>query len=196
LKGKDLYNEEDLLTRMAEGEQEAFTLLYRRHWEALFISTVRVILNKEDAEDIVQEVFASLWNRRTALNLTGPLGAYLQTSVKYKAINYIEKNITRRNYAQTLGKTAETSSPPSAEILLSVKEVQQLVRATIENMPPKMQEVYRLSRQQHLSHKEIALRLDISEETVKKHIQNALQLLKMAMGTTRLALAAIFYYLM
>ena len=181
---------------MAEGEQEAFTLLYRRHWEALFISTVRVILNKEDAEDIVQEVFASLWNRRTALNLTGPLGAYLQTSVKYKAINYIEKNITRRNYAQTLGKTAETSSPPSAEILLSVKEVQQLVRATIENMPPKMQEVYRLSRQQHLSHKEIALRLDISEETVKKHIQNALQLLKMAMGTTRLALAAIFYYLM
>jgi RNA polymerase sigma-70 factor (family 1) len=196
LKGKDLYNEEDLLTRMAEGEQEAFTLLYRRHWEALFISTVRVILNKEDAEDIVQEVFASLWNRRTALNLTGPLGAYLQTSVKYKAINYIEKNITRRNYAQTLGKAAETSSPPSAEILLSVKEVQQLVRTAIENMPPKMQEVFRLSRQQHLSHREIAVRLDISEETVKKHIQNALQLLKMAMGTTHLTLAAIFYYLM
>jgi RNA polymerase sigma-70 factor (family 1) len=180
LKGKDLDSDEALLTRMADGEQEAFALLYRRHWEPLFITTVRVILNKEDAEDIVQEVFASLWNRRTALNLTGPLGAYLRTSVKYKAINYIEKNITRRNYAQTLGKVAETSSPPSAEILLRMKEVQQLVRTVIGNMPPKMQEVFRLSRQQHLSHREIAVRLDISEETVKKHIQNALQLLRTA----------------
>lgn len=181
---------------MANGDQEAFTLLYRRHWEPLFITTVRVILNKEDAEDIVQEVFTSLWNRRTALNLTGPLGAYLHTSVKYKAINYIEKNITRRHYAQTLGKAAEASSPPSAEVLLRVKEVQQLVRTVIGNMPPKMREVFRLSRQEHLSHREIALRLDISEETVKKHIQNALQLLKTAMGNTPLAFAALFFHLM
>ena len=194
MKGKDLNSDELLLTRMADGDQEAFTLLYRRHWEPLFITTVRVILNKEDAEDIVQEVFASLWNRRTVLNLTGPLGAYLQTSVKYKAINYIEKNITRRNYAQTLGKAAEVSSPPSAEILLHVKEVQQVVRTVIGNMPPKMQEVYRLSRQQHLSHKEIALRLDISEETVKKHVQHALRLLKGAMGNSPLTLAALFFY--
>ena len=175
-----MISDEELLTRMADGDQEAFTLLYRHHWEPLFITTVRVILNREDAEDIVQEVFASLWNRRTELNLTGPLGAYLQTSVKYKAINYIEKNITRRNYAQTLGKVAETSSPPSAEILLRMKEVQQLVRTVIGNMPPKMREVFRLSRQQHLSHREIAVHLDISEETVKKHIQNALQLLRTA----------------
>jgi RNA polymerase sigma-70 factor (family 1) len=196
LKGKDLYSDELLLTRMADDDQEAFTLLYRRHWEPLFITTVRVILNKEDAEDIVQEVFASLWNRRTALNLTGPLGAYLQTSVKYKAINYIEKNITRRHYAQTLGKAAEASSPPSAEILLHVKDVQQVVQTVIRNMPPKMREVYRLSRQEHLSHREIAVRLDISEETVKKHIQNALQLLRMAMGNTPFAVAALFFYLM
>jgi RNA polymerase sigma-70 factor (ECF subfamily) len=153
-----------------------------------------VIQHKEDAEDIVQEVFAALWNRRAALKLTGPLGAYLQTSVKYKAINYIEKNITRRHYAQTLGKVAEASSPPSAEILLGMKEVQKLVQTVIENMPPKMREVYRLSRQEHLSHREIAVRLEISEETVKKHIQNALQLLRMAMGNASLAAAAIFFY--
>ncbi len=180
---------------MADGDQEAFTLLYRRHWEALFITTVRVIQNKEDAEDIVQEVFASLWNRRTVLNLTGPLGAYLQTSVKYKAINYIEKNITRRHYAQTLGKAAEVSSPPSAEILLHVKEVQHVVQTVIGNMPPKMREVYRLSRQEHLSHREIAVRLGISEETVKKHIQNALQLLRVALGNAPLAVAALFFYM-
>ena len=178
MKGNDRDSDEELLTRMANGDQGAFTLLYRRHWEPLFITAVRVILNKEDAEDIVQEVFAALWNRREELNLTGQLGAYLQTSVKYKAINYIEKNITRRHYAERLGKVAEASTPPSAEVLLRVKELQQAVETTIGNMPPKMQEVYRLSRQEHLSHREIATRLDISEETVKKHIQNALQLLR------------------
>src|SRR6202012_5278265 len=99
-------------------------------------------------------------------------------------IHYIEKNITRRQYAGALNKVAEAATPPSAEVLLRVKEVQQLVRTVVGTMPPRMREVYRLSRQEHLSHREIAIRLDISEETVKKHIQNALQLLRMAMGNT------------
>ena len=181
---------------MAGDDQAAFTGLYRRHWESLFVTTVRVIGNKEDAEDIIQEVFASLWNRRKSLNLTGPLAGYLQVSVKYKAINYIERNITRRHYLAKLSKAAESGAPASAELLLRVKEVQQLIQTVIGNMPPKMREVYQLSRQEHLSHKEIAARLAISEETVKKHIQNALQLLKAAMGKAPASIPALLFYLL
>ena len=186
----------ELLHRMAADDQAAFTCLYRRHWESLFVTTVLVIRNREDAEDIIQEVFASLWNRRKALNLTGPLAGYLQASVKYKAINYIEKNITRRHYLATLAKATETGAPVSPELLLRVKEVQQLMQTVIENMPPKMQEVYRLSRQEHLTHNEIATRLGISEETVKKHIQNALQLLRNAMGKAPASIPALLFYLL
>jgi RNA polymerase sigma-70 factor (family 1) len=196
LKDTVLDSDEDLLSRMADDDQAAFTSLYRRHWETLFITTVRVIGNREDTEDIIQEVFASLWNRRKALNLTGPLAGYLHTSVKYKAISYIDRNITRRHYLAVLSKAAESGAPASPEVLLRVKEVQQLIQTVIENMPPKMQEVFQLSRREHLSHKEIATRLGISEETVKKHIQHALQLLRSAMGKAPASVPALLFYLL
>ncbi len=181
---------------MADNDQAAFTTVYRRHWETLFTTTVRVIGNKEDAEDIIQEVFTSLWNRRKVLNLTGPLTGYLQASVKYKAINYIERNITRRHYLAALSQAAEAGVPASPEVLLRVKEVQQLIQTVIENMPPKMREVFQLSRREHLSHKEIATQLGISEQTVKKHIQHALQSLRLAMGKAPVSIPALLFYLL
>jgi RNA polymerase sigma-70 factor (ECF subfamily) len=167
---------------MAGDDQAAFASLYRQHWESLFVTTVRVIGNKEDAEDIIQEIFTSLWGRRKELKLTGPLAGYLRASVKYKAINYIEKNITRRHYLDSLNKAAEAGGAASPEALLRVKEVQKEIQMVVASMPPKMREVYRLSRQEQLNQREIADRLFISEETVKKHIHNALQLLRMALA--------------
>ena len=196
LKDRVLDSDVELLCRMADDDQEAFTSVYRRHWESLFITTVRVIGNKEDAEDIIQEVFTSLWNRRKVLNLTGPLAGYLQASVKYKAINYIERNITRRHYLAALNEAAKAGVPASPEVLLQVKEVQQLIQTVIENMPPKMREVFELSRSHYLSHKEIAARLGISEETVKKHIQHALQLFRSAMGKAPASVPALLFYLL
>src|SRR5258708_2175619 len=93
-------------------------------------------------------------------------------------------------------KTAEAGAPASPELLLRVKEVQQLIQTVIGNMPPKMREVYQLSRQEHLTHREIAERLAISEETVKKHIQNALQLLRSAMGKAPASIPALLFYLL
>jgi RNA polymerase sigma-70 factor (family 1) len=191
LETTELYSDDDLLRLMAGNDQAAFTSLYRSYWEPLFVTTVKVIGSKEDAADIVQEVFISLWNRRQDLSLTSSLTAYLHASVKYKAINYIEKNITRRNYLQTLTNMEAAPSPPSAEVLLHIKEIQELIQTVIRNMPPKMREVYQLSRQEHLSHKEIAIRLGISEETVKKHIQHALHLIKTSLGQARVSLSIL-----
>jgi len=87
---------------LASGDTAAFTSLYRRYWESLFLTAVKVIRCKQDAADIVQEIFMSLWRRREELAITGSLAAYLQTSVKYKTIHYIEKNITRRHYLDTI----------------------------------------------------------------------------------------------
>ncbi|HEY4875045.1 MAG TPA: sigma factor, partial [Puia sp.] len=64
----------------------------------LAIPTTKITGNKEDASDIVQEIFLSLWNRRASIEIAGSLAAYLYTSVRYKTIHYIEKNITRKDY--------------------------------------------------------------------------------------------------
>lgn len=180
---------------MRRDDQEAFTLLYRRYWEDLFVAAAKVLRGKEEAADVVQDVFLSLWNRRHEINIEGSLAAYLQVSVRYKAIHYIEKNITRRDYLALLTDVVINTIPPAAEVQLQLKEVKQAIHDTVARMPPKMQEVYRLSRQEHLSHKEIADKLGISVETVKKHIQHALQLIKTALGYTSVSLSMLLLHL-
>jgi len=179
---------------MSSDDQEAFALIYRRYWEGLFITAVKALRGKQEAEDVVQDVFLSLWNRRKELDIEGSLSAYLHTSVRYKAIHYIEKNITRRDYLALLTDVAVNTLSPSAEIQLQLKEVQQTIRETVARMPPKMQEVYHLSRHEHLTHKQIAEKLGISAETVKKHIQHALQLIKTALGYNSIAVSFVLLY--
>lgn len=171
-------SDKQLLQQMAEGDQNAFAELYQRYWEDLFITAAKALRGKEEAADVVQDVFFSLWNRRNELHLQGSLTAYLHTSVRYKCIHYIEKNITRRDYLVQLTKVARSASYLDAEINLQLKELQQTINKAVAKMPRKTKEVYRLSRQEHLSYKEISDYMSISVETVKKHIRHALQLIR------------------
>ncbi|MEP7259488.1 MAG: RNA polymerase sigma-70 factor, partial [Flavitalea sp.] len=164
---------------------------YQRYWEDLFVTAVKVTHSPEDARDIVQEIFLSLWNRRNELGIAGSMEGYLQTCVRYKAIDYIEKNITRRRYLEALLETVETNLVPDAETQLKLKELQQAVSSAVSQMPVRMRQVYQLSRQEQLSHKEIASLLGISDETVKKHIHHALQHIRSAIDHTTIPYAVL-----
>jgi RNA polymerase sigma-70 factor (ECF subfamily) len=186
--------DEQLLGKMAEGDREAFTFLYRRYWEGLFVTAAKTLRGKDEAADVVQDVFLSLWNRRKELNIQGSIAAYLHTCVRYKCINYIEKNITRRDYLLLLTEVEINNFPASAESNLVLKEMQETISKTVSKMPPKMQEVYKLSRQEHLSYKEIAEYMSISVETVKKHIQHALNLIRTDLPPNIYISAAIIFF--
>ena len=186
-----IHTDETLLSLVADGDKEAFTMLYRRYWEDLFTSAARALRSKTDAADLVQDIFLSIWNRRNDLRITGSLAAYLQTSVRYKVIKYIEKNITRRDYLVLLTEVLVNYQPPDAESQLQIKELQHVIHSAVQQMPNKMREVYQLSRKHHLSHKEIAERLAISDETVKKHIQHALQIIKTAISLNATTFAVL-----
>ncbi|WP_205508883.1 RNA polymerase sigma factor [Longitalea arenae] len=186
-----IHTDELLLSQVADGDKDAFTLLYRRYWQSLFTTAAKALRSKTDAADLVQDIFLSIWNRRHDLRITGSLAAYLQTSVKYSVIKYIEKNITRRDYLVLITEMLVHYQPPDAESQLQIKELQSLIQSAVEQMPQKMREVYQLSRKHHLSHKEIAERLGISDETVKKHIQHALQIIKTAISHNATTLAVL-----
>ncbi|SKD00888.1 RNA polymerase sigma-70 factor, ECF subfamily [Chitinophaga ginsengisegetis] len=191
-----MLTDDALLRMMKSDDAEAFTFIYRRYWEPLFITAVKALRGKQEAEDIVQEVFLSLWNRRQEINIESSLAAYLQTSVRYKVIHYIEKNITRRDYLALLIDATVNSLPPTADQQLRLKEVQETIRDAVAKMPPKMREVYHLSRHVHLTHREIAEKLGISTETVKKHIQHALHLIKTALDYNTGTAAVLIFYLL
>jgi RNA polymerase sigma-70 factor (ECF subfamily) len=180
-----------LVNLLKEDDEAAFSMLYLRHWDKMFLVAAKVLRSQDDAMDVVQDVFFSIWRRRRDLPAEASLAAYLRTSTKYAAIDLIRKDITRNDYLTILVQLAEGAALEDPNTLLQLKEIQKIVDRTVSAMSPKMREVYQLSRRDQLSHKEIAERMEISSETVKKHIQNALQLIRSAMSESPIALITL-----
>ena len=169
------------MTRLSEDDGEAFTLIYHHYWDDLLISAAKVLREKDVAADVVQDVFLSLWNRRKEIDIKESIEAYLHTSVRYKAIHYIEKNITRDDYLQSLMDEIKISEESSLVYYVEQKETLQRLDEAVQKLPSRMQEVYFLSREENLNYKQIADKLGISSETVKKQIKNALKHIKVAL---------------
>jgi len=192
----ELHTDQALLQQLSQSDQAAFTAIYERYWKLLFREAMNVLRSQKEAEDCVQELFVSLWNRRQTLSIT-TLRAYLQTAIRYQCIDRIEKDMIRGGYLEDFTTYMEANQTmPSIEEEMYARELAASIDQLMDKMPGKMQEVFRLSRQQHLTHREIATRLQISEETVKKQIYLALKILKSNLGNTSFAMLimAAFVY--
>src|ERR1700744_4569491 len=97
------YTDEQLIRSLRNGDKGAFTEIYERYWDKLLVYTMRVIRRQPDAEDIVQELFVSIWRRRDSLDIERALSTYLYNSIRYLSFRYIEKNSTYLDYLQRLG---------------------------------------------------------------------------------------------
>lgn len=185
-----------LLQQLSQNDQAAFTAIYQRYWNSLFREAMNVLRSQKEAEDCVQEIFISLWKRRDTMAVNTSLKAYLQTAVRYKCIDHIEKNMIQGGYLRDFAAfQANFQAEPSVENNLYARELAAIIEQLMQKMPAKMREVYRLSRQEQLSHREIAQRLNISEETVKKQIYLALKILRSHLGDTTLATLICFAFI-
>lgn len=180
-----------LLELLKKSDEKAFAEIYQRYWERLSLQTLKVTHSREDAKDIVQEVFVSFWKRRMEIDVKESLQAYLLKSVRNGAIRYIERNITRNRYLQTLSDSfAEDYSSPDSQF--EFKEFKNCLDQAIASLPSKMQEVYLLSRNERMSYKEIANHLGVAENTVRKQVSNALKLLRASANESMILLLVIF----
>lgn len=171
-----------LLELMKDGDQEAFTTIYNKYWYPLMQHVMKAVRIYSEAEDIVQEIFVSIWKNRARLEIRGALSTYLFNSGRYMAIRNIERNVTRSNYLQRLSDQIDNGGVPSPETLLHMRELEERIEQAIESLPGKMKEIFNLSRKQQLSYREIAAQLGVSEETVRKQISNALNRLRIQVG--------------
>lgn len=170
----NIHTDAELFRQATLGDSHAFSVLYDRYWEPLLITATRVLRSSEDACDIVQDVFTSLWRRRETIVIEGSVAAYLHTSVRYHCIHQIERNITHRDYLPRFAEILSSTTNSNADEVLQFKEFRHAIEEAVNLLPPKMQQAYRLSREQELTHRQIAQIMNISTETVKKHIQYAL----------------------
>jgi RNA polymerase sigma-70 factor (ECF subfamily) len=97
-------DDSELTHLLCDGNREAFNEIYERYWLKLYMASIKRIKSSDDAKDIVQDLFISLWMKRESLVINKSLSSYLYTAIKYKVINYIEANIVKNNYLSSLKK--------------------------------------------------------------------------------------------
>lgn len=170
-----------LLNLLKEDNKEAFDVIYMRYWERLYYYLVKAIKDTAEAEDILQEVFVSLWKRRGNLDNIGSLYTYLFSCVRYGGFRYIRNEI-KKNRFKASWQSLLTDADDLFERQLDANELSRLVNKEIDRLPLKMREVFLLSRREDLSHREIAHKLNISDKTVKKQINNALKYLHLKLN--------------
>lgn len=172
-----LDSDDILLHRMREDDVSAMKELYNNYWKLLYISSYNVLQNKELCEDIVQEVFIDIWNNRKKISIKTSVKAYLYACARYKVFAEIKKNNKMINvtYFSTLDHRFQKVTPESE---LIYNELTEQINTIIEKLPEKCRNVFRLSREEQMSHKEISQHLNISTKTVENHITKALQIIR------------------
>jgi len=174
----------------------AFNAIYARYSQPLYLYILSKIEPAEAGKDVLQELFTSLWERRQTLSVHESLKSYLYQSARHKIIDIYRKNNTYRKYLQQLIEHFDVQ-PGSITELLDSKTRTEDVFETINQLPERMKEVFILSRVEHQTVEQIALRLGLSQQTVKNQITKALKILRTNHAQTDivlLLLTAAFFY--
>ncbi len=165
-----------ILERLKQGDRIAFDFVFKLYWDPLLIYLSKLVKDRTDAEDLLQNIFVNLWNKAQSSEIqhlhTWLYGAARKSALFYHRTQGNQKKLIASilDYIQVEGFSLSEQQQG--------KELQQIIDREIEQLPAKMKEVFILSRQEQLSYKEIAERLEISDQTVKKQISNALSILR------------------
>jgi RNA polymerase sigma-70 factor (ECF subfamily) len=168
--------DEMLLRLLKADDEKAFKEIYSRYWQPVFEAAYRRLVNKETAKELVQTVFLRIWEKRHTIQVHH-LPNYLQTAIKNSVINYIESTLVHKRYLQHV-MNSTTAFAPASETTASLHELAQAIEKAIALLPEKTRHVFRLSRFDHLSIREIATSLNISEKAVEYHITQSLKTLR------------------
>ncbi|MFD1258340.1 RNA polymerase sigma factor [Mucilaginibacter terrae] len=166
----------ELIGLISTGSQDAFQVLFNRHWKPLYAFVFRLTRDEDHSKDILQDVFMYIWNNREKLYTNESFLPYLHTIAKSSVMSNFRKNKVRLEGVDTLLNDIQT--PANSDDKLLLNEVQVAVDTELSKMPTNMRQCFKLSRYEDKSIKEIAAELKLSEQTVKNNISVALQRLR------------------
>jgi len=149
--------------------------LFHAHYASLCRKAYRIVNNKQIAEDIVQDVFFKLWERRKEINIRTSLAAYLKRMAFNESISFLRKNKDLLEFSDEIELIENVDE---AEKEIDKKELKVIINSAIEKLPPKCKTIFLLSRIEELTYKQIAEQLDISLKTVENHMGKALKILR------------------
>ncbi|TDQ75356.1 RNA polymerase sigma-70 factor [Sphingobacterium yanglingense] len=153
---------------------ETFELLFQQYWRRMYVFALKTMEDEDEAKEIVQDVFKSLWERKETLNIKD-VERYLLRSVKLKSLEHIRNKCTRQRHHDVIQTQSQVMYEDEQ---LQVKELAFKLNAIVEGLPKQCKNVFKMSREQGLTNKEIAQILLISERAVEYHISKALFVLR------------------
>lgn len=166
------YNERELLLSLAQGEDHAFASVFHHYRHRIYAIAFRLLGSASQAEDVVQDIFLKMWLKRGELHEISHFKAYLFTVTRNHIFTSL-KLIARQQLAASELSAAAANEIKDAAIIH--KEYEQILQRAIAQLSPQQELIYKLSKEEGLKRNEIADRLQLSPETIKVHLANAMR---------------------
>lgn len=170
-------NEQQNWQLISAGDKKAYEELFRAWYQPLCNYACSLLKDMDEAEEVVQNVFFNIWNKRESLQVTTSIKAYLYRAVHNDCLNKIKHGKVRTMYAQDY-KSSQGDSVVDSGKALEGKELNALIHKAIDSLPEQCGTVFKLSRFENLKYSEIAEQLEISVKTVENHMGKALKLMR------------------
>lgn len=174
-----IFNDKELCSQLRNGNEGAYTEIYNRYWKTIYSIAYNRLRNLESAQDLVHDTFASLWINREKI-LIEDLKSYLGVSIKYRVIEYIRREKLACAF-ELLSPAQYVGNFNDASEALHFKNILRLMEEEIENLPERCKLIFKYSRNENKSAKEIAAKLNISQSTVENQLNKALTKLRLAL---------------
>lgn len=167
-------DDDTLLSGIYNGDRTAFNILFKKYYAVLCTYACRFV-NLEDAEEIVQDLMITLWEKRTTIRINSSLKQYLFRSVYLGSLNNISQSKTKKRIEKIYYDNIIDNEYFDT---YQIEELKSRIRKAVADLPESYREVFIIHRNDNLSYKEIAEKLNISPKTVDYRIQQALKILK------------------
>lgn len=172
---RSIFNESELLSKIAEGDHRAFSIIFEKHQQLIFNIAYRITRSRSHAKEIVQDVFLKIWNRRTDLNEIENFGAYLNRIARNQCIDGLR--VIAREALRTVELQEEhlERGELQTENAVEYKETADLIQQALNSLPVQQRRVYQLCHEQGMKYEEAAIAMGISPGTVQTHMKVALR---------------------
>lgn len=187
---KNIHAGKLLFTHFTNGNQKAFKSLFDKYWEPMYLKANSILHDREAAQDVVQEIWINLWNQREKLEVTN-FEAYIFRSVSYGCYKYLRDNKFSTSQLQIIDSLPMAGA--DIENQHNLEATQKVIDKSLEDLSPRCQQIFTLSRIEDVTNEEIALKLGISKRTVENQISHALKIIRRHLGP--LHIISFLYFL-
>lgn len=172
-----LHNESELLTRISNGEETAFKIVFEFYWPIIYTNVLQLTKDQELSRDLTQELFYKIWMNRTRLTEIRSFKSYLFTIAKNLVIDAFRKQVFISENLPYL-KDFFIDNAELPDRILEVKELDKHIRMAIAALPSQVQQAFLLKRNEGLTHEQIAIKLGISSISSRNYITRAVNAIR------------------